>query len=55
MKSNVDRSRARASLKVTTAIRGGRLAQNHSPPTSLNVKTAIRGGRLAANHIRRAI
>jgi hypothetical protein len=55
MKGSKGRSKVSASLRVKTAIKGGRLAQNHNARTSLRVKTAIKGGRLAQNHTRRAI
>ena len=42
----------RATIKVKTSIKGGRLAGNHV--RNIKVKAGLKGGRLAGNHSRNA-
>lgn len=41
----------KTTLKVTTGLKGGRLAGNHSI-RALKVKTGLKSGRLSSNHSR---
>jgi len=44
-------TKKQTTLKVKTAIKGGRLASNHVRK-ALKVKAGVKGGRLASNHAR---